>query len=61
MDYHRFEFENKFYESQENVTTRFRQKKDTKLNDGLSISDAKIELSKYYEISEENIEIHIKG
>ena len=37
------------------------QKKDTKLNDGLSISDAKIELSKYYEISEENIEIHIKG
>ena len=56
-----FEFENKFYESQENVTTRFRQKKDTKLNDGLSISDAKIELSKYYEISEENIEIHIKG
>ena len=56
-----FEFENKFYESQENVTTKFRKKKDIKLSEGLSIHEAKTELSKYYEISEDNIEIHIKG
>ena len=54
-------FENKFYESQENVTTKFRKKKDIRLNEGLSIHEAKTELSKHYEIPEDSIEIHIKG
>ena len=56
-----FEFENKFYESQENLTTKFRKKKDIRLNEGLSIHEAKTELSKHYEIPEDSIEIHIKG
>jgi len=56
-----FEMENKFYESRDEVSTKFRQKKQTKSEEGLSISEAKKEISKYYEIPEEGIEIILRG
>ena len=62
-----FEKENKFYASREEVSTKFRQKKETRQNpvyrpqEGLSIAEAKKEISKYYEISEEGIEIILRG
>ena len=56
-----FEIENKFYESRDEVSTKFRQKKQTKPEEGLSISEAKKEISKYYEIPEEGIEIILRG
>jgi len=56
-----FEIENKFYESRDEVSTKFRQKKQTKSEEGLSISEAKKEISKYYEIPEEDIEIVLRG
>lgn len=72
MEY--FEKENAYYESREKVTRKFRQKKELEkkveridpippifLNEGLSIADAKSELSKFYGIAEENIEIVLKG
>ena len=56
-----FEMENKFYESRDEVSTKFREKKQTKPQEGLSISDAKKEISKYYGIPEEGIEIILRG
>lgn len=56
-----FDHENRFYESQEKVSLRFKEKKELKSKKGLSIEDAKNELSKYYEIDKENIEIILRG
>ena len=48
-----------------NLEMRYRQnlekKKQTKPQEGLSISDAKKEISKYYGIPEEGIEIILRG
>ena len=56
-----FEHENSFYETQEKVSLKFKEKKELKSKRGLSIADAKNELSKYYDIDEENIEIILRG
>ena len=62
-----FEKENKFYLSRDEVSTKFRQKKEirqqevSRPQEGLSIADAKKEISKYYEIPEEGIEIILRG
>ena len=62
-----FEKENKFYLSRDEVSTKFRQKKEIrqqevfKPQEGLSIADAKKQISKYYEIPEEAIEIILRG
>ena len=56
-----FDHENRFYESQEKVSLRFKEKKELKSKKGLSIENAKNELSKYYEIDKENIEIILRG
>ena len=56
-----FKKENKFYESHDEVSAKFRQKKQAKPQEGLSIAEAKKEISKYYEISEEGIEIILRG
>ena len=56
-----FDHENRFYESQEKVSLRFKEKKELKSKKGLSIEDAKNELSKYYEIDKENIEVILRG
>jgi len=56
-----FEHENSFYESQEKVSNKFRAKKGVRSKDGLSIAEAKSQLSKFYDIEEDNIEIILKG
>lgn len=56
-----FEHENSFYESRDRVSMKFKEKKKLKSKKGLSISEAKDELSKYYEIDKENIEIVLRG
>lgn len=56
-----FEHENSFYETQEKVSLKFKEKKELKSKRGISIADAKNELSKYYDIDEENIEIILRG
>lgn len=56
-----FDHENSFYESRDEVSMRFKEKKKLKSKKGLSITEAKNELSKYYEIEKENIEIVLRG
>ena len=62
-----FHKENQFYESRESVKTQKNLKKITiqedywKSKDGLTIDEAKEELSKFYSIKKENIQIILKG
>ena len=66
-----FEIENAYYDQKDEVSGKFKVKKledkkkkrlETKTNtEGLSISEAKEGLSKYYEIDQDNIEIILKG
>jgi len=66
-----FEIENAYYDQKDEVSGKFKVKKledkkkkrlEAKTNtEGLSISEAKEGLSKYYEIDQDNIEIILKG
>ncbi len=62
-----FQKENHFYESRESVKTqqeiqkKSKQEHYWKSKDGLTIDDAKKELSTFYGIKKENIEIILKG
>ncbi|MDC0214305.1 hypothetical protein OAL14_05780 [Gammaproteobacteria bacterium] len=59
--YDYFAKENKYYESQEAISDNFKRKKQRKNNNGLTIGEAKEQLSKFYDIPEENIDIILRG
>ena len=53
--------ENSFYESTETTSQRSRERRLSKKQKGLSIKEAKQELSVFYDVSEANIDIVIRG
>ena len=59
--YEYFARENKYYESQEAISNNVKKKKEKKNSAGLTISEAKQQLSRFYDIPEENIDITLRG